>query len=145
MANQEASDTITRLLTVQSVDQARVAGDPFKLPTQLRSDVNVDLTELMSSETGTAPAEGARAGASVAQRAALVEMERQHRGGYRGIAGLDEETITAGQRLQVFATHGWEQSPPVRDSQHMMDPHRYTRLGPWVAGGRRCYPVRPRS
>ncbi len=105
----EASDIITRLTVAKNSDTTRLAGDPYKLPGGLRADVDADLAQLMARETDTSPAEGARAGASGAKRAALDELERQHRGGYRGIAAIDEDSITAGARLQVFESYGWPQ------------------------------------
>ena len=103
----EASEVITRLTTARNIDTTRGAGDPFKLPASLRTDVDGDLAELVARETDTSPAEGARAGAAGAKRVALDELERQHRGGYRGIAALDEDAITAAARLQVFESYGW--------------------------------------
>ena len=108
MPSLQASDVITRLTTVQTVDNARPAGSPFKLPTSLRDDVDGDLAELIASEEDTAPREGARAGASGTRRVALTELGRQLRGGYRGIAALDEADLTEAQRLQVFESYGWE-------------------------------------
>ena len=103
----QASEVITRLTTARNIDDTRSAGDPFKLPAGLRADVNGDLAELTARETDTSPAEGARAGAAGARRVALQELERQHRGGYRGIAAIDEDSITAAARLQVFESYGW--------------------------------------
>ena len=108
MPTPESSDLTNRLLTVQTVDNGRAAASPFKLPTGLRADVDADLTALRTADSDTGPAEGARAAAVVAKRAALDELARQHRGGHRGIAALDETTITEGQRLQVFEAYGWE-------------------------------------
>jgi hypothetical protein len=108
MPSLESSEIISRLQTVITVDNGRAAASPFKLPTSLREDAVADLAALIATETDTDPAEGARVGASAAKRAALTELERQLRGGHRGIAALDEETITEGQRLQVFTSYGWE-------------------------------------
>lgn len=91
MANQEVSEIITRLTVAKTVDAGRAVGDPHILPPTLRTDVDGDLAILLARETDTAPAEGVRAGASGARRVALDELERQHRGGYRVIKGIDED------------------------------------------------------
>jgi hypothetical protein len=108
MANEEASEIITRLGTVQSIDTARAAGDPFKLPAFLRADVDADRTALLATDLLTAPAEGARASASGMQKAAFTELVRQLRGGWRYIGAIDETTITEPQRLGVFNAYGWQ-------------------------------------
>ena len=108
MPTQESSDLTTRLTAVQTVDNGRAAGSPFKLPATLRADVDADLTALKLADSDTGPSEGARAAAVFARRAALDELVRQLRGGYRGIAAIDETTITEGQRLLVFDAYGWE-------------------------------------
>lgn len=107
MANFTVSEIITHLTTAQNLDNARLAGDRRKLPPTLRTDVDDDLAGLQAAEQATSPAEGGRAGASGARRAALDQLEREHHGGYRGIAAIDEATITAAQRLQVFVSYDW--------------------------------------
>ena len=107
MPSDESIDVTTRLTTAQTVDNGRPAASPFKLPATLRADLDADLTALKATDSDTGPTEGSRAAAVAARRAALDELERQHRGGYRGIAAIDETTITEGQRLLVFDAYGW--------------------------------------
>lgn len=107
MPNFSVSDLITHLTAAQNLDNARAAGDHFKLPAILRADLDADLADLLAKEQATTPAAGGRAGASAGRRAALDQLKREHDGGYRFIAGIDESTITPGQRLQVFVTYGW--------------------------------------
>ena len=107
MPNEESSDLTTRLTTAQTVDTGRAASSPFKLPASLRADLDADLAALKTTDADTAPAEGGRAGAVAARRAAITELVRQHRGGYRGIAAIDETTITEPQRIVVFEAYGW--------------------------------------
>ncbi len=107
MPNEQVNDFITRLTTAQTVDNGRAAGSPFKLPATLRADLDADLTALKATEADTGPTEGGRAASVAAKRAALDELNRQHRGGYRGIAAIDETTITEAQRLGVFEAYGW--------------------------------------
>ncbi len=102
------SEVITHLTTARDLDNTRLAGDRRKMPPTLRTDVDDDLAGLLAAEQATSPAEGGRAGASGARRAALDQLKREHHGGYRGIAAIDETTITPAQRLQVFVSYDWE-------------------------------------
>jgi hypothetical protein len=108
MPTNESQDVSRRLTLVQQIDDKRAADDPFKLPAQLRHDVDADAAALSASDVSTGSAEGDRAAASASQRRALDELERQLRGGYRFIAGLDEDGITDAQRVKVFETYGWK-------------------------------------
>lgn len=108
MPTNESEDVSRRLTLVQQIDDKRAADDPFKLPAQLRHDVDADGAALATHDVSTGSAEGDRAAASAAQRRALDELERQHRGGYRFIAGMDEDAITEEQRTKVFETYGWK-------------------------------------
>ena len=107
MANFTVSELITHLTTAQNLDNTRLAGDRRKLPPTLRTDVDDDLAGLLATDQATSPAQGGRAGASGARRAAVDQLEREHHGGYRGIAAIDEATITPAQRLQVFVSYDW--------------------------------------
>ena len=108
MPTDESQDVSRRLKLVQQIDDKRTKDDPFKLPAQLRSDVNADSASLADTDVSTGSAEGDRASASGARRRALIELERQLKGGYRFITGLDEDTITDEQRLKVFDSYGWK-------------------------------------
>ena len=107
MPNFSVSEIITHLTTAQNLDNARPLGDRFKLPAILRADLDADLAELLSKEQAITPAAGGRAGASATRRTALEQLKREHDGGYRFIQGLDETTLTPGQRLQVYECYGW--------------------------------------
>lgn len=110
MATNESEDVLRRLNLAQQIDGARAADDPFKLPAQLRADVDADATALGGTDLETGAAKGDKLQASGARRRALTELERQLRGGYRFIAGIDEETMTDEERTGVFETYGWAQS-----------------------------------
>ncbi len=107
MPTDVSSDLTSRLTTAQTVDNGRAANSPFKLPATLRADLDADLAALKTTDADTGPAEGSRASSVAARRAALNELNRQHRGGYHFIAAIDETTITDGQRRQVFEAYGW--------------------------------------
>ena len=109
MATNESEDVLRRLNLAQLIDGGRAADDPFKLPAQLRADVDSDAAALGDTDVETGAARGDKLEASGFKRRALTEMERQLRGGYRFIAGIDEETITDEQRTGVFETYGWTQ------------------------------------
>ena len=107
MPTNESEDTTRRLRLAQQIDTGRAATDPFKLPAQLRADVDADTLSLSDTDLETGTAKGDRIQSSGAKRRALTELERQLKGGYRFIQGLDEETITDEQRGKIYETYGW--------------------------------------
>ena len=58
----------------QTVDDARVAADPFKLPALLRTPLDARLTDLKAKDAATLLKEGDRATASGLVRAALDQL-----------------------------------------------------------------------
>jgi hypothetical protein len=92
---------------VKSVDTARVAGDPFKLPVLLRTQHDTDLDGLETADSSTSLTEGDRAGGSVAARDALTKLEGFLKEGYKFIGAIRSSHITDAQRLEVFTEYGW--------------------------------------
>lgn len=107
MPTQQSASIEDQLGTILRVDKKRTADDPFKLPKFLRDDVTADLAALSDTDLATSPAEGKRAGASQRQRRAYAELERQLRGGYRFLLGIDEEEITTDERTEALRAYGW--------------------------------------
>lgn len=107
MPTQQSASTEDQLGLILRVDKKRAKDDPFKLPKFLLDDVTGDLAALHATDLATTPAEGKRAGASERQRLAYRELERQLRGGYRFLVGIDEDTITPDQRTETLRAYGW--------------------------------------
>jgi hypothetical protein len=92
----------------QKIDDRREGSDPFKLPKQLRADVDLGAASLADTDLATGSTKGDMKEASGAKRRELIELERQLRGGYHFIKGIDEGTaITEDQRNRLFETYGW--------------------------------------
>ena len=92
----------------QTVDDARVAADPFKLPALLRTPLDARLTDLKAKDSATLLKDGDRATASGLTRAALDRLKTLVRDGYNFINGIGSFAISDPQRLGVFTTYGWE-------------------------------------
>jgi len=94
---------------IQSVDDGRVATDPFKLPTAYRTDLNTRLVDLKAKDAATLLTEGDRAGASAKVRAALDALAGHLRDGFNFVRGIGSYAISEPDRLSVFTAYGWEQ------------------------------------
>jgi len=107
MPNTESITTAAQMHLVKSVDTARVATDPFKLPTFLRTQHDADLTALEAADSATALTEGDRAGGSAAARAALTKLAGLLKEGYQFIKAIRSSAITEAQRLEALTAYGW--------------------------------------
>ena len=94
---------------IQSVDDGRVAADPFKLTAALRTLLNTRLADLKAKDAATLLTEGDRATASARVRAALEQLGLLLRDGFNFVRGLPSFQITNADRLGVFTAYGWEQ------------------------------------
>lgn len=106
---------------IQTVDDGRVAADPFKLPAATRTLLNNRLTDLKTKDSATLLTEGGRATASANVRAAVDQLNNLpapspltplptggEGPGVRG-HGIASFQITDADRLGVFTAYGWEQ------------------------------------
>jgi hypothetical protein len=107
MQNVESISCIAQMHLIKTVDDARAAGDPFKLPAVLRAQHDTDLNGLESADNAIAMSEGDRAGGSAAARAALDRLQDLAKEGYNFIAAIRSTQITDAQRLEVFTEYGW--------------------------------------
>jgi hypothetical protein len=107
MPNTESLAGIAQMHLIKTVDTARVAGDPFKLPTFIRTQHDADLDGLETADGNAALSEGDRAGGSAAARDALTKLEDYLREGYNFITAIRASQITDAQRLEVFTEYGW--------------------------------------
>jgi hypothetical protein len=107
MPTEESLAEIETAELILSVDDARLAGDVFKLLPSLRTLVEVRLADLRTKDTATLITEGGRAGASVRVRDALDTLAGYHREGYNFINGLLSVTITKADKLELFTKYGW--------------------------------------
>ncbi len=94
-------------LTV-SVDDARLAADPYKLLVLLRTPLDARLADLIAKDAATLLKDGDRATASGLVRAALDQLKTLVRDGYNFINGIGRFAISEPQRLGLFTTYGWE-------------------------------------
>ena len=70
MPNAASLASIAQMHLIKTVDTARMATDPFKLPVLLRTQHDADLTGLESTDPHTVLMESDRAGGSATARAA---------------------------------------------------------------------------
>ena len=92
----------------QSVDDGRLAADPFKLPGALRTLLNTRLADLQAKDAATLLTEGGRATAAANVRTALDQLTTLLRDGYNFINGIGSFSISPADRLGVFTAYGWE-------------------------------------
>jgi len=74
MPNAESLAALAQLKLIQTTDDDRAAGDAFKLPAVLRTQVDRDFTKLDEADAVTAATEGDRAGGSGTARTALTNL-----------------------------------------------------------------------
>ncbi len=108
MPNAVVLEQIALAELAQSVDDGRVAADPFKLPVSLRTLLNTRLADLQANDVATLVTEGGRATASANLRAALDQLNTLLRDGYNFINGIGSFAISPADRLGVFTVYGWE-------------------------------------
>ena len=108
MPNQTSLEQIELAELTQSVDNGRVAADPFKLPTALRTLLDTLLADLKTKDAATLTSEGSRATASANVRAALEQLQKLLRDGYNFVQGLGSFAITDAARIGLFTAYGWE-------------------------------------
>ena len=107
MPNAESLSVIAQMHLIKTVDTARAAGDPFKLPVFIRTQHDADMDGLEAADGNAALSAGDRAGGSAAARAALTKLEGYLREGYKFIGAIRASQITDAQRLEVFTEYGW--------------------------------------
>ena len=108
MPNQTSLEQIELAELTQTVDDGRVAGDPFKLPAALRTLLDTRLTDLQTKDSATLTSAGSRATASANMRAALDQLQKLLRDGYNFIQGLGSFAITDADRIGLFTSYGWD-------------------------------------
>ncbi|MBC8115653.1 MAG: hypothetical protein H7062_14815, partial [Candidatus Saccharimonas sp.] len=108
MPNQQSLEQVELAELTQTVDDGRVAADPFKLPTGLRTLLDARLADLQAKDSATLTSAGGRATASASLRAALDQLQKLLRDGYNFIQGLGSFAITDADRIGLFTAYGWE-------------------------------------
>ena len=92
---------------IQTVDSARPAADPFKLPAALRVLLDSRLADLDSLGTLPDEAEGARKGASAKVKAAFTELRTLLREGFEGVSATPRAKASSGEKAAALASYGW--------------------------------------
>ena len=108
MPNQQSLEQVELAELTQTVDDGRVAGDPFKLTAALRTLLDTRLADLQAKDSATLTSAGSRATASANARAALDQLQKLLRDGYNFIQGLGSFAVTDGERIGLFISYGWE-------------------------------------
>lgn len=109
MADQASIDEIETGELIVQVDEARGAGDPFKLPAALRTLAVARLADAKTKYAASLLSSGTEVEASEVVLEALDKLRAGLRNGYNFIKGVPEEDITNAQRMGVFEAYGWEQ------------------------------------
>lgn len=107
MPTKESMDQIELGELIVSVDNGRVAGDPFKLPAGYRTLLDDRLADLKEKDGAILTNEADRAEASANVRVSLDKLGGYLRDGYNFIKGIGSYSITEAQRLGVFTHYGW--------------------------------------
>ncbi len=94
---------------IQSVDDSRDPGDPFKLSSDRRTTLNTRLADVIATDNATAITEGDRTTASDNVRAALDNLNRLLHDGYNHIKAIPSISIDDAQRAGLFVSYGWSQ------------------------------------
>ena len=108
MPNQQSLEQIELAELTQTVDDGRVAADPFKLSAALRTLLDTRLADLKAKDVAMLTSEGDRATASANLRAALDQLQKLLRDGYNFVQGLGSFAITDAARIGLFTAYGWE-------------------------------------
>ena len=108
MPNQTSLEQMELAELTQTVDDGRVAADPFKLLAASRTLLDGRLADLKAKDVATLTSEGTRATESANLRAALDQLQKLLRDGYNFIQGLGSFAISDADRLGVFTAYGWE-------------------------------------
>ena len=108
MPNQQSLEQMEFAELAKSVDDGRLAADPFKLLVTLRALLDIRLANLMALDAATLTTEAGRATASANVRAALDQLRTLLRDGFNHIQGLGSFAITDANRIGVYTAYGWE-------------------------------------
>lgn len=108
MPNQTSLEQIELAELTQSVDDGRVAADPFKLIAATRTSLNDRVTDLKTKDAATLTTGAGRATASANVRSSLDQLRTLLKDGFNFIQGLGSFAISDADRLGVFTAYGWE-------------------------------------
>jgi hypothetical protein len=92
---------------IQTVDSARPASDPFKLPAELRTLLDTRLAVLDNLGVLPNEAEGARKGASEKLKAAFTELRLLLKEGFGRVDTAPRSKASSGEKAAALATYGW--------------------------------------
>ena len=106
MATQTSLEQIEFAELTQTVDDARVAADPFKLLASLRTALDAALADLKLKDSSTLQSGGGQALAAFNLRTALDQLKTLLRDGFNYVKGLGSYQITDGERLAVLTAYG---------------------------------------
>lgn len=104
MSDQISLEQIEIAELTQATDDARLPGDKFKLPVDLRELLDVRLANHKAKLFATSTSEGGRAMASKSVREALDQLLKLLRDRYNFVQGIGSDA----ERLGVFISYGWE-------------------------------------
>ena len=108
MPNQTSLEQVELAELTRTVDDGRVAADPFKLSAASRTLLDTRLADLKAKDVATLTSEGGRATASANVRAALDQLQKLLRDGYNFVQGLGSFAISDADRIGLFTAFGWE-------------------------------------
>jgi hypothetical protein len=108
MATQASLEEIEIAELTQTVDDARVAADPFKLLASLRTALDAALADVKLKDSSTLQSSEGQALAAFNLRTALDQLKTLLRDGFNYVKGLGSYQITDGERLAVLTAYGWE-------------------------------------
>ena len=121
MPNQQSLEQVELAELTQTVDDGRVAADPFKLPAASRTLLNVRLADLKAKDVATLTSEGGRATASANLRAALDQLQKLLRDGYNFVqawGALPSATpIGSGCSRRMVGRAAWSATSTMRGSR----------------------------
>jgi hypothetical protein len=107
MASDDTQAARRQAQKIQTVDTARPATDPFKLPASLRALLDSRLTALDALGIVPDEVEGARQGASEKVKKAYKELRVLLKEGFEGVQSTPRAHASGGEKAAALATYGW--------------------------------------
>jgi hypothetical protein len=123
MANEDTQAARQQAQKIQTVDTARPATDPFKLPTALRQLLDSRLTALDALGIVPDEVEGVRQGASGKVKAAYKELRVLLKEGFEGVKSTPRAHASGGEKAAALATYGWAGGKLGRDWDNLLVVH----------------------
>lgn len=107
MPKQETNTAIELAESIRTVDDARAASDPFKLPPVFRGLLDDRYNQAKQTEEEQQSVSGTRTRSSAQKKQALASLIEDLKAGFNHIKAVPSFSITSEERKAVFTAYGW--------------------------------------